>query len=114
MVSGLVQQHAILSCKRTVEEAESALSVEIGEPVENIVNTSNPVFLLKMDVSRQILVAFIVLVFMGSLLVSSDKDALAVFTCSPDLWGWLAKIAGSALLALAAYLGFRKFPSGQW
>ena len=114
VVSGLVKQYAILSCKRTIEEAESALSVEIGEPVADVVNTPNPVFLLKIDVSRRILVAFIVLVFMGSLLVSSDKDALAVFNCSPDLWVWLAKIAGSALLAWAAYLGFRKFPSGQW
>jgi hypothetical protein len=113
VVSGLVQQCAILSCKRTIENTGAVLSVEIVEPEEGVVNTPNPVLLLQVSVSRPVLIWFVILVFLGGLLVSSDKDALATFTCSPELWVWLAKFFGSILLAAAAFLAFRKLPSGR-
>jgi hypothetical protein len=113
VVSGLVQQSAILSCKRTIEETRAALSIEIREPIEAVVNTANPVLLLEMGVSGRKLLAFLVCVFLGGLLVSSDKEAMAAIFCSPALWAWLAKFVGSAFLTGAAYLAFRKLPSGQ-
>jgi len=113
VVSGLVQQCAILSCKRTIEKTRAALSIEIREPIEAVVNTANPVLLLEMSVSRGMLWAFVVLVFFGWLLLSSDKEAMAAISCSPALWVWLAKFFGSAFLTIAAVLAFRKLPSGQ-
>jgi hypothetical protein len=113
VVSGLMQQFAILSCKRTIEETRAALSAEIDEPVKDAVNTPNPVLLLEISVSRRTLRTFLALVFLGGLLVSSDKEALGVFLCSPGLWVWIAKFVGSAFLTGAAYLAFRKLPSGQ-
>jgi hypothetical protein len=113
VVSGLVQQFTILSCKRTVEETRAGLSVEIDEPVIGVVNTPNPVLLLDVRVSRGTLVLFLVLVFFGSLLISSDKDVLPIVLGAKDLLVWLFKIAGSVCFAGAAYLAFRKLPSGQ-
>jgi hypothetical protein len=113
VVSGLVQQSVILSCKRTIEETGAALSVEIGEPVEGVVNTPSPVLFLQMSISRSTLWTFVVLVFLGGLLVSLDKETMATISCSPALFIWLAKLLGSVCLARAAFLAFRKLPSGQ-
>jgi hypothetical protein len=113
VVSGLVQESAIISCKRTIEETRAALTIEIGEPVKDVVNTPSPVLLLDVSVSRRVLWVFLVLVFLGGLLVSSDKDALGVILPAPALWLWLAKFAGSVLLTIAAFMAFRKLPSGQ-
>ncbi len=113
VVSGLVQESAILSCKRTIEETRAALTMEIGEPVKDVVNTPSPVLLLDVSVSRRVLWVFLILVFLGGLLVSSDKDALGVILPNPALWLWLAKFVGSVLLTIAAFMAFRKLPSGQ-
>lgn len=124
IVSGLVQQFAVLSCKRTVERIKAALSVEIAEPKPPMVNTPNPVLLLEVSVSTKTLCWFLVLVFFGGLLVAFDKDALAGFlglvggSSQSFAASWLSlsllfvKCAGSVLLACAAYLAFRKLPSG--
>jgi hypothetical protein len=78
-----------------------------------VVNTPSPVLFLQMSISRSTLWTFVVLVFLGGLLVSLDKETMATISCSPALFIWLAKLLGSVCLARAAFLAFRKLPSGQ-
>lgn len=114
VVSGLVQQTAIIACRRTVEETIAVVSIKVREPVKGRVNTPNPVFLLRIGMSRWALVHFVLLVTFGSLFLSVDMDVAreAFSSTTPAIAAVLIKLLGSGLLAWAAYIAFRKLPSG--
>jgi len=53
-------------------------------------------------------------VFLGVLLTSTSKEFFddICFT-HPTFWAVAAKFIGAVFVAIAAYLGFRKLPSGS-
>ena len=116
VVSGLAQQRALISCKRTVEKNLVALGVTAKEPVANEVNTPHPFFLLRISLPWEDFALILGLVFLGSFLVALDKDSmkevLPLFAERAALFAVVAKWFGAGCLALAAFLGLRKLPSG--
>ncbi|HUI42272.1 MAG TPA: hypothetical protein VL523_09905 [Terriglobia bacterium] len=120
-LSGLAQHSALVSCKRTIERNLVALSVTVDEPVTGVVNTPHPFFLLRIALPWIVTVGFVVCVFLGSLLVASDLDTVKGLLAHAPSWlssqaasvNVLAKWLGAIFLAAAAFLGFRKLPSGQ-
>jgi hypothetical protein len=116
VVSGLAQQTALISCRRTIEKNLVALGVTTEEPVANVVNTPHPFFLLRISLPWQDFVLIVAFVFLGSFLVALDKDSVAgvlpLFAAQAAFLSVVAKWFGAACLALAAFLGLRKLPSG--
>jgi hypothetical protein len=114
VVSGLAQQTAIIACKRTIGETIAVLSVGLREPTKEAINTPNPVFLLRIAIWWPILVGFLLLVGLGSFLLSVDKDVVreAFPWTLPAVTALLSKALGSVFLVGAAHLAFRKLPSG--
>jgi hypothetical protein len=117
VVSGLAQQTALISCKRTIEKNLVALGVTTEEPVVNVVNTPHPFFLLRISLPWQDFLVILVFAFLGSFLVALDKDSLTevlpMFAAQATFLSVVAKFFGAACLALAAFLGLRKLPSGS-
>lgn len=113
VVSGLAEQTALLSCKRTIEKNLVALGVTTEEPVANIVNTPHPFFLLRISLPWEDFALILVFAFLGSFLVSLDKDSMApLFAERAAFFAVVAKWFGAGFLALAAFLGLRKLPAG--
>lgn len=113
VVSGLAQQTALISCKRTIEKNLVALGVTTEEPVTNVVNTPHPFFLLRISLPWEDFALILFFVFLGSFLVALDKDSMApIFAQHAALSAVVAKWFGAVCLAFAAFLGLRKLPSG--
>ena len=116
VVSGVAEHSSLLSCKRTVGDNVVALGISAKEPdpASGIVNTPNPYLRLRVSISTIELIAFVVLVFLGGFLASLDSGAIKEVCTScgeGKFWGVAAKVLGSACLAGAAFVGFRKLPS---
>ena len=113
VVSGLAEQTALLSCKRTIEKNLVALGVTTEEPVANIVNTPHPFFLLRISLPWEDLALILFFVFLGSFLVALDKDSIAtLFAERAAFLAVVSKWLGAGCLAAAAFIGLRKLPSG--
>jgi len=116
-VSGLAQQTALVSCKRSIEKNLVALGVTIDEPVANVVNTPHPFFLLRISLPWVVPTLIVVSAFLGSFFVALDADTIKeILPKLANQSGFISVVAkwlGGAFLAFTAYLGFRKLPSGQ-
>jgi hypothetical protein len=115
VVSGLAEQTALISCKRTVEKNLVALGVAVEEPVANVVNTPHPFFLLRISLPWQDFALILVFVFLGSFLVALDKDSVhevGLLASRASFFAVVAKWLGAGCLAFAGFLGLRKLPSG--
>ncbi len=116
-ISGLAQQTALVSCRRTIERNLVALGVMIDEPVANVINTPHPFFLLRISLPWVVPTLIVLSAFLGSFLVALDsttvKEALPRLADQSGFASVVAKWLGGAFLAFAAYLGFRKLPAGQ-
>jgi hypothetical protein len=119
VVSGLAQKSALIACKRSIEKRLVALSIEVvddsPQAQKGIVNSPNPTLLVRVAVPRWTLVKFFLLVASGAFFVSWDPDLVKETFCTPHfkLLGLSVKGAGAILLAIAAWIGFRKLPSAS-
>jgi hypothetical protein len=118
VVSGLAEQTALISCKRTIEQNLVALGVTVEEPVANVVNTPHPFFLLRISLPWVVPTLIFVFALVGSFLVALDKDSVAgvlpvLSAGQAAFFAVVAKWVGAMSLAFAAFLGFRKLPSGS-
>ena len=127
-VGGPTDHSVLLVCKRTVESILATLVVDVQKistlnadnggtqktagPVE--VMAAKPRYLLSLQPRGWILALFVTLILLGVFLTSASPDLYKEFAsiCRPELWALLSKGVGAALLASAAYLAFRKLPSG--
>ncbi len=126
VVSGVAEKSTLIVCKRTIEKVITTLTVCLKGPAANEVNTPNPTIFARVSVSLVTLAGFLALIFFGSLFVSIDKAVVseAFATWHPAILAHFAggypasmalvlKIVGASLLAWAAFLAFRKLPSGE-
>lgn len=117
IVSGLAEKSSLISCKRTIEDivATIGVNVESDKTSGPVVNSPNPTLFVRISVSGGILAAFVVCIILGSFGVAVDKDIVAqvLNTWHADFWTLVIKGAGALLLAVAAFLVFRKLPSGK-
>ena len=127
-VGGPSDHSVLISCKRTIENTLATLEVSLKQradtadpapkegqalPATNVI-AAKPLYRLSLSVSRGLLWGFIGLVFVGVFLTSTSKEIFAdLCLTKPDTWAMLAKFVGAGCLAGAAFLGFRKLPSGS-
>jgi len=124
-IGGLGTYRVILSCKRTLESSLAGIFVDVGDVASDgslrsvgakLLN-AKPVYLANVSPAAPLLVAFIFVVFFGFLFSSLSKEffdespRFALGMASENV-ALVAKVAGAVLLAVAAWLGFRKLPSG--
>jgi hypothetical protein len=107
------------------ESAASDKKVVAGSKEGNAVSAvicAKPRYLLHVSVPWKILLWFVVFVFAGVLFTSTSveffkdreiSELLSWLPSTPPVWALAAKIVGAACLSAAAYLGFRKLPSGS-
>jgi len=127
-VGGPSDHSVLIACKRTIENTLATLEVDLkqqinvdevepkdgSKPRSASVIAAKPIYMLSISVSRGLLLWFVIFVFIGALLTNLSKDVFADFCFShPDTYAFIAKIAGAICLAAAAFLGFRKLPSGS-
>lgn len=128
-VGGPADHSVLLVCKRTVESVLATLVVDVQE-VTQITSTAQqtpastaassevvaakPTYLLSLQPRKWILWLFVCLILIGAALTSTSTEFYKEFgsLCRPELWALVSKVLGAAALALAAYLAFRKLPSG--
>ena len=117
VVSGVVEKSAYIACKRTVEDRTAVLTMEVaGDPNDlNVVNSPNPILIIKTSVPRKKVWLFLALVLLGAFLVSWDPELVKQLweTSHPKILGLLVKLLGAVSLTGAAWLAFRKLPSGS-
>jgi hypothetical protein len=116
VVSGLVEHFSLITCKRTVGDNLIALGVAAAEPIDNVVNTPHPFLLLRVSTPGAALSWFVVLVAIGGFLAALDPDSIketSMFPHTYKLAAVFAKVLGALCLAAAAFLAFRKLPSGN-
>jgi len=117
VVSGVVEKSAYIACKRTVEDRTAVLTMEVaGDPNDlSVVNSPSPILIIKTSVSRNKVWLFLALVLFGAFLVSWDPKLVKQLweTSHPKILGLSVKLLGAALLTWAAWLAFRKLPSGS-
>jgi len=127
-VGGPSDHSVLIACKRTIENTLATLEVDVKQQVDlpdaekkdgektrsAKVISAKPVYMLSISVSKALLLWFIVFVFLGVLLTSTSKEFFddICFT-HPTFWAVAAKFIGAVFVAIAAYLGFRKLPSGS-
>ena len=131
-VGGPTDHSVLIVSKRTVESTLATLVVDLqardsskrdssrvvnseGETLGSspaLVIAAKPRYLLALAPSRFLIVCFTFFVFLGALLTSTSAEFYKNFVCRPEIWALGSKIVGAALLSAAAYLAFRKLPSG--
>ena len=127
-VGGPSDHSVLIACKRTIENTLATFEVDLKQQVDepeaqtkdgakarsaNVI-AAKPIYMLSISVSRGLLWGFIAFVFVGVLLTNLSKDVFADLHLSrPDTFALIAKIVGAICLAIAAFLGFRKLPSGS-
>jgi len=127
-IGGPTDHSVLLVCKRTVESILATLTVDVqatsttnsGDdrtPTSSgsvRVIAAEPRYLLSLQPRAWVLTVFVCLVLLGAFLTSASPDLYKEFDsiCRPELWALFSKVLGAAFLAGAAYLAFRKLPSG--
>ena len=126
-VGGPTDHSVLLVCKRSVESTlatlvvdlqprGSALGAESNEKATAIspasVIAAKPRYLLAIAPSRALLIWFTVLVLAGAFLTSTSAEFYKDFVCLPAVWALVSKMLGAGALSAAAYIAFRKLPSG--
>jgi hypothetical protein len=116
-VSGLDERSALITCKRSIENVITTVSIRTEQEgvSRKIVNSPSPTLFVRIAVSWWVLLFFIICVFVGSFAVSIDTGLVKESWINdwPVTTTFVAKTIGAALLTLAAYLAFRRLPSGQ-
>ncbi len=120
-VGGVGSYRVLFSCKRTLETTTAVFSIDLAKSKEQApgtVTSSRPVVLVQIAPSTWILVAFVLVAFAGLFFSSLSEDFFKAnksfgFGLEPVNAALSVKMAGSVLLALAAWLGFRKLPGGS-
>jgi hypothetical protein len=117
LVSGLVEKSTIINCKRTIENIITTLSILVDHEGSSsaLVNSPNPTLFVRVSVSRWTLFGFLACVFLGGFSVTVGTDFMKELcvTSHPVAMAAIAKVVGAVLLAAAAFLAFRKLPSGD-
>jgi hypothetical protein len=117
VVSGLAEKSTLISCKRTIEHIVATITVRVDHQKSSsaLVNSPNPSIFVRISVSIWTLAAFLACVFVGGLAVSIDTDLIRELSiwCQPATLALLVKGFGALLLAVAAFLAFRKLPAGE-
>lgn len=120
-VRGITPPSSEVGRKKSETEGVAQPSMQ-SDSTNSAVICARPNYLLDVAVRRSILFWFVGLVFLGVLLTSTsveffkDDDIHKLLQWIPDtppVWALVAKVLGAAFLAAAAYLGFRKLPSGS-
>ena len=130
-LGGSAEYSVVIVCKRSIERSVAALILDVrelmtarapgdrdeagqaaGEPTSDVI-CAKPQYLLSISPPRLLVVVFVIFVFFGILLTSTSKEFFDALNCVRSvLWAPLAKVLGAASLASAAYIAFRKLPSG--
>lgn len=127
-LGGPIDHSALLVCKRTTESTLATLEVEVkgvrtsaggedrtlpGNALGDVI-AAEPVYLLDIRPAKWVLPAFVILVFVGVLSTSTSPEFFKEFEflCYPQSLALVCKTLGAGALAAAAYLAFRKLPSG--
>jgi hypothetical protein len=125
-VGGPVDRSVLIACKRTIEATLATLLVDVQPlgvgktdlkppgpylPPDNV-NAARPLYLLAIAPPWWVLWAFVACVFIGLFLTSTSAEFYQDFFCRPAVWALASKVIGAVFLAVAAYLAFRKLPSG--
>lgn len=125
-VGGPADHSVLIECKRTIESSVAALVVDVSARVvmggtsQNLGQTAastdviaaKPQYLLSIEPSNSVKWAFFILVFAGFSLTSTSKEFWGDWVCWPERFAVASKIIGAFFLACAAFLAFRKLPSG--
>jgi hypothetical protein len=124
MVAGTSEWAVHLATRRNLERDTGAITVEVTSSSGTGVNAPNPVLFVHIPVGWLLVIFFLALVFVGVFLASLDKESIADISRHPALipifgamsndpafYAIMAKVIGSAVLAIAAWVGFRKLPS---
>lgn len=124
-VGGPTDHSALIVCKRTVENTLATLVVDLqaqdstSEGAGKISRTpavsviaAKPRYLLQIAPPRSLIFWFCGLVFLGAFLTSTSAEFYRDFVCYPEGWALASKMLGGICLSAAAYLAFRKLPSG--
>ncbi len=126
-VGGPTDHSVLLVCKRTNESTLATLVVDLearsstqgagsDEKTKTLppafVIAAKPRYLLAIAPSWALLLWFTLFGFVGFFLTSTSTEFYKDFVCLPAVWALVSKMLGAAALAVAAYLAFRKLPSG--
>jgi hypothetical protein len=115
-VSGGEERSALIVCKRSIETVTTTLSVRTQRKgdTENLVNSPSPTLFVRIAAPRVRLFAFMALVYVGGLLLAFDAALLReCWVAYPLLWAFSLKAIGAAALTIAAFMAYRKLPSGH-
>ncbi len=117
VVSGLVEKSALIACKRTTEKALATISLAVSESTESQpgkVNSPSPVLFVQISYSKWVILLFLAAIIVGTFLVSLDFETVREYLpCKPHAWTTAFKLVGAGFLACAAWLVFRRLPSGR-
>jgi hypothetical protein len=106
------EDHSVLiECKRTIESTLATLVVDLANSLPDVV-AARPQYLLWVRPRLSIVWSFVIFVFLGFTLTSTSKEFYEAWFFCPEIWALGSKVVGAAFLALAAFLAFRKLPSG--
>jgi hypothetical protein len=123
-IGGTSDHEALVTCKRSIEDTLAALVFDVRprdatptqQSASSAVISAKPQYLVRVTVPQGLLRKFIACVFFGVLLSSISADFFKEWgglLCQyRNALALLAKVGGALFLACAAYLGFRKLPSG--
>lgn len=127
-VGGPTDHSALIVCKRTVESTLATLVVDFQAPESTSsgrsgktlttptppvsVIAAKPRYLLQISPPRSLIFWFCGFVFLGAFLTSASVEFYKDFVCYPERWALASKMLGGISLSAAAYLAFRKLPSG--
>jgi hypothetical protein len=120
VVSGLVEKSALIACKRTTEKALATISLAISEstePQSGRINSPSPVLFVRISYPKWVIILFVLGIGVGTLLVSVDVETVKELLISSwgeyHAWTMALKTVGAILLGGAAWLVFRRLPSGR-
>jgi len=125
-VGGPADHSVLIACKRTIESTLATLVVDVTAKTAAVSANQNfgqttasagvfaakPRYLLSVEPSKALKLSFFILIFAGFSLTSTSKDFWGDWVCWPERLAVGSKIVGAFCLAWAAFLAFRKLPSG--
>jgi hypothetical protein len=125
-IGGPADHSVLIVCKRTIESSVATLVVDVLAKVvtdssgQNVgqatapidVIAAKPQYLLSIEPSNVVKWSFVILIFAGFSLTSTSKEFWGDWVCWPERFAVASKVVGAICLAWAAFLAFRKLPSG--